>query len=317
MSSERLAMLKLSSELPADLLRAVPSQFALSGYGKHWRGSAGCPSDFLSSVVTENIDDFVSHDWRTPRIQKYISLSYIYNARAAVIGSTLVSFLLALLRELLKMSGNLDGACETKPILCDLGICITVGPFVYLILFFHWQSLRGRFRRNRLLFVDKLCIAQHDDDMKKQGILGLAAFLRQAQRIVVLWSPSYFSRLWCTYELAAWFRFQKRVSSVVFVPVEIPFSTLCAFGCFELSSLLLHMEVIRDLTTPFTGSTTIAGLFLLSYCLQGYVQRVDDLQQQLEQFSIQDTACFCCTMGHKDPQTGACLNCDRQMVHCV
>ena len=43
-----------------------------------------------------------------------------------------------------------------------------------------------------------LCIPQDDAEKKSQCIYGLASFLNKSDDLIVLWSPRYFSRLWCT-----------------------------------------------------------------------------------------------------------------------
>eukprot|EP00929_Paragymnodinium_shiwhaense_P020090 TRINITY_DN13503_c1_g3_i2.p1 TRINITY_DN13503_c1_g3~~TRINITY_DN13503_c1_g3_i2.p1 ORF type:complete len:692 (+),score=57.07 TRINITY_DN13503_c1_g3_i2:107-2182(+) len=306
---------RLASQLPSNLLRAVPTDCALQGYGKHWKGLAGDPNDFLLSAVTPRIDDFISHDWKTSRTQKYVTLLYIYNARAALLGSTIFAVMLAVTRHLLRAAGFLQSVCDDDAISCKLGVCLTLGPIAYFVLFFHWQAIRSKFVKNNMLFVDKLCIAQHDDDMKNQCILGLAAFLRHAQRIVVLWSPAYFSRLWCTYELAAWFRFERQLSSVMFVPVQIPPVICLLFAVTTLQCSLFHSDVIRDVETFFTGLPMLAITPLFCYVLQGHAAHVLDLRPQLERFSMEQTSCFCCSNGHIDPATGASISCDREMVY--
>ena len=74
-----------------------------------------------------------------------------------------------------------------------------------------------------MVFVDKLCISQTDEALKNEGIRGLAGFLNQARRLVILWSPRYFTRLWCVYEIASWLHLGKGLDSVslVLMPVEM------------------------------------------------------------------------------------------------
>ncbi|CAE8715434.1 unnamed protein product [Polarella glacialis] len=72
------------------------------------------------------------------------------------------------------------------------------GLVTYCIILFFWQrilSLRGR---SAMVFLDKLCIDQQNEERKERGILSLAGFLEISDRLVILWSPSYFERLWCT-----------------------------------------------------------------------------------------------------------------------
>eukprot|EP00929_Paragymnodinium_shiwhaense_P020084 TRINITY_DN13503_c0_g3_i1.p1 TRINITY_DN13503_c0_g3~~TRINITY_DN13503_c0_g3_i1.p1 ORF type:complete len:610 (-),score=34.89 TRINITY_DN13503_c0_g3_i1:385-2214(-) len=308
----------LRSELPDYLLRGVPSNDAFKGYGRHFKNSVGSASDFALSVPTESIDDFISHDWRTPRIVKYAALCYLYNSKAALIGSTLIAGLVVSTREFLRYGNLWRPAYDEGLLLHDQFGCLSVGPIVYLALLFHWQNILAILGPAPLLFVDKLCIAQHDEQMKRQGIRALAAFLKKTRRIVVLWSPQYFDRLWCTYELAAWFRMKRKMSSVRFVPVALPVKLICWFLAVAMGCLSAQNVVIAGSKTGQDPGLTLFVLLVAStvgtYVLQGQMLHVAELRQ-LEEFSIQRTSCFCCSNNHTHPESGAHLACDREMVY--
>eukprot|EP00929_Paragymnodinium_shiwhaense_P055993 TRINITY_DN28027_c0_g1_i1.p1 TRINITY_DN28027_c0_g1~~TRINITY_DN28027_c0_g1_i1.p1 ORF type:complete len:563 (+),score=39.36 TRINITY_DN28027_c0_g1_i1:73-1761(+) len=311
---------KLSTELPPQLMRGVPSACALGGCGKHFKDNAAVDTDYLLSIVTDGIDDFISHEWRTPRSVKYMTLSYIYNSKAALLGSTLLTGLLVLVKELMTGFGLLrsrvDGELELAA--TDFVAFTLVCPIVYVLLLFHWQNIRRLFGQTTLLFVDKLCIAQEDEHLKRQGILGLAAFLKKSRRLVVLWSPAYFSRLWCTYELAAWFRLQREVSSVLFLPVEIAPIVLYVFGLIAASCCLYYLDLIVE-PQQHRLMLYLALIFLnwatSSYVVQGLVSHVHALKTQLGDFLLEKTCCFCCSNGHVNPKTGGSIACDREMVY--
>ena len=62
--------------------------------------------------------------------------------------------------------------------------------------------------------------------MKQEGIRSLGLFLRRSRKMFILWSPEYFTRLWCCFEVAAFdqaLREDKRQPSrdIVLRPVQI------------------------------------------------------------------------------------------------
>ena len=61
---------------------------------------------------------------------------------------------------------------------------LTASPYI------PWTS------HSRQCFVDIACIHQADEQLMKQGILKIGAFLAASSELRVLWSVPYLSRLW-------------------------------------------------------------------------------------------------------------------------
>jgi len=53
------------------------------------------------------------------------------------------------------------------------------------------------------IFLDKYCIHQKDMRLRMQGIMDLKGFLSKSNCVFVLLDSSYFTRLWCAFEMAA------------------------------------------------------------------------------------------------------------------
>lgn len=180
----------LPTTLDRELLRGVSMSTCLSGAAKHWADNgagrnAQLKEDYGLSRQASRLDHFLSHDWRTSRWKKYLSMLVMFNLLPAAIVSSIVSLIVAII------------ACFTvgKHQLWTASF----GYVTFLITLFQWQWMREYFMKPTFVFLDKLCIAQHDPSLKEKGISGLASFLLNSQSLTIFWSQRYFTRLWCTY----------------------------------------------------------------------------------------------------------------------
>ena len=57
--------------------------------------------------------------------------------------------------------------------------------------FFHFQLTQWTIR------VSRFCVHQTDLELKHAGVASFAAFVSLSECVLLLWSPSYFKRLWC------------------------------------------------------------------------------------------------------------------------
>jgi len=203
----------------------------------------------------------------------------------------------------------------------------------------------------RHVFLDKICISQSDPELKKAGINSLGAFLKHSESMLILWDPTYISRLWTTFELAAFTYLQKidpkkriytrPITQGLFVSVwfvlivGIPlFAFVVAWFaaspeelCGRLISLqhwCLPTEVNRfdfDIVRTAAGLPFfvvrivigVAFVFAFPYWRR-FAREADTLSRDLNTFSIRSTRCFCCSCGHRHPASGEMLPCDRRLV---
>ena len=189
---------RLSLSLEPELLRAVPLSVALDGWGRHWRLAA--PDSHRFSKPVTSMDYFLSHDWQTSGWLKFAALLIHFNSTAAALTSLCVSLLVGVLR--------------VMGILPDHFWTICFPYLAFLVVFRWWQTLRLLLLGPLNVFMDRLCIDQNDQDKKKPAILGLGAFVLRSQQLVILWSPRYFRRLWCTYEVGCFVKSNARMEIV-------------------------------------------------------------------------------------------------------
>ncbi|CAE6914949.1 unnamed protein product [Symbiodinium sp. CCMP2592] len=309
---------ELQTELDSELLRGVPLPVCLSGWAKHFvppdPGMFNVDHrDYDLSRCTDSYDEFLSHDWGTPRLLKLVSMLIIYNSGAAAGFCLLASVLCGVLQ-----------AHGVLPV--DWWTLLLLHASFWIVLLF-WQRLRGIFLKPATIFLDRLCIAQHDEELKQKGILGLAGFLDRSHQLTILWSHRYFSRIWCTYEVATFLRDAKNQKPILVMPVKMAL-TLFLFAVSEhvimywyvhASSVMARDVADIDLGNLWALFVSFAPVLALTvpvvfYIGLGLMQELQELPQQLANFSVQRAQCFCCSNNHKHPQTGEAIPCDRELI---
>eukprot|EP00931_Biecheleriopsis_adriatica_P038639 TRINITY_DN22104_c0_g2_i1.p1 TRINITY_DN22104_c0_g2~~TRINITY_DN22104_c0_g2_i1.p1 ORF type:complete len:605 (+),score=107.28 TRINITY_DN22104_c0_g2_i1:81-1817(+) len=326
---ERPISRELSEVLSADISKAVSLEDCLEKFGKHWvgditggLGTAKSANDSLPKSVTE-IDDFLSHDWATAGWKKFITLCLVYNAMpataVAIVFSGTFGILQIFVAPLRRMAGaqlQVAGEVYTMDSAGYFGLACGMASFFFVFLF--GQRLRRLCRPSRMVFMDKLCIHQTNPDLKAKGILGLAGFLRISTHLVVLWSPRYFTRLWCVYEIASWLSQKKPMENVEISPV--------AQGMF-ISCVICGMTVLMIVMTWIARLPGTSYMIVMAICVFAvilapihFIRRlVADLRkmpQQVSTFKFENAECFCCAVGHKLKVGDETITipCDREVI---
>eukprot|EP00929_Paragymnodinium_shiwhaense_P022501 TRINITY_DN14363_c0_g1_i1.p1 TRINITY_DN14363_c0_g1~~TRINITY_DN14363_c0_g1_i1.p1 ORF type:complete len:606 (-),score=58.46 TRINITY_DN14363_c0_g1_i1:50-1867(-) len=296
----------LPSDIDVELLRGVPVTEVLNGFGKHWKSIKAKPTDYSLSQPRNDLDDFLSHNWQTSRALKVLALCYLYNRRLAFLASCSIAPLLAWL------GAGADAGSFVRGKLATL-VC----PFVYVTVFLFGQRLRGLVSRPRYVFLDKLCIHQTDEQKKAAGILGLAGFLRASKRLVILWSPRYFSRLWCTYELVTWCYLHgldpDKIAFLSVAACNVHAQATASWILVYWLKFTVRYLKIDGLIVPNLAAALLNLPF--SYIAVGFIYEWVSLEAQIQAFRVRDSSCFCCTHGHVDPVSGQPMQCDRKLVY--
>ena len=217
-------------------------------------------------------------------------------------------------------------------------VFVGVGPsptrqVIFVLAACFWQRFRRLIGCPHVVFFDKMCIDQKNEESKIKGILGLAAFLDRSEHLFILWSDHYFSRLWCAYELATFLRdplFQKPVT--LFPVAMSEMITVATFvGMLSITSSYVSRGVtgadINDATGAENGADAVALNVLCDLVIivilfpvacfigLGLMKDLAQLDQQLKDFRVVESKCFCCTYDHVHPQTGQPLPCDRLLIY--
>lgn len=93
-----------------------------------------------------------------------------------------------------------------------------------------------------------------DPVKKKKGIQGLGCFLDRSKTLTILWSPRYFSRLWCGFELATFLRHKPFGDPSEQRAVEIMPTKLAVFFCAYMFACHACFDVLM-VVGNFVGRT--------------------------------------------------------------
>ena len=96
--------------------------------------------------------------------------------------------------------------------------------------------------------------ADKDPVKKKKGIQGLGCFLDRSKTLTILWSPRYFSRLWCGFELATFLRHKSYGDPSEQRAVEIMPTKLAVFFCAYMLACHACFDVLM-VAGNFVGRT--------------------------------------------------------------
>ncbi|CAE8740262.1 unnamed protein product [Polarella glacialis] len=310
-----------SAPLAVDLRLAVGLDKVLHHFGRELQQNG--PKSSSRGTQAERIGTFISHDWGSRGSLKSMSLLLIFNSRAAAVIAVSISAVVALMEAYAVtpscMSSTQLIGVGGKVYLVRSSMSSASGLVAYLIILCFWQRILSLCGQSASVFLDKLCIDQENEKQKERAILGLAGFLDISDKLVILWSPSYFERLWCMYELACWLRLSRMEGTIV-MPIHlapvifvITFSLWGAILCFIYGAGSGYLDVFSAAFAAFL--TGVVGGILPTHISRHLANSLRSLPQQLESFSIREANCFCCSHDHVHPETKKHLPCDRRLIY--
>jgi len=188
---------------------------------------------FYGTMQTTSIDGFVSHVWSASRWRKALALLFYMNTGLAAGVAIIVWLLMAVHCVVVKGGGNIT-ALGGRDLIIEL---VWVPMAVFFVVFFFGHDLtRGAMDKN--WWLDKLCIHQTRQDVQLEGLTALPEFVARSKRIIILWSDTYFERLWCNAEVATFTSVNEGAERVDVVPLWLAPWVLSTLVCDLLSITL-------------------------------------------------------------------------------
>ena len=174
-----------------------------------------------------------------------------------------------------------------------------------LVFFFALRAGNRLSPEERYFFLDKCCIHQTDVAKMHDGIAGLGRLILSSKRLAIFWDRSYFTRLWCVYELAIFLGSGSHTAADVdFAPLFVPKIVLAIFFQAVLLYLALDIfsglginDMLRSQFPEHDPEATFVVFYMLIHLLTSGVlmQQLVEFQvdraemwQQLKRFSVED-----------------------------
>ena len=269
---------------------------SLRGLGKLWLTSPVDLSERARALLwhrsrqVKQLDIFYSHTWHTPGWRKVLALWVQHGAWKFLLG-----WLLGVI-----LGVALDATMEI-PTLVLPGPSIWIGGFLGSMLGLltspytaAWAACRRK--AEEMCFLDVVCINQTDPDTMQRGIYGLGGFLAASSEMHILWSGPYFSRLWCVFELAAFFK-ANPCGKILLKPLFVENGLL-----FVVFAIYILRVIDEWFVNNFQERTVVAILvqvlgLIPSYMLVHFLRRLlnekHHLLYSLRSFDLANVTCRC------------------------
>lgn len=286
------------------LLRGTPAVRVLNRFARVLSSKPCTAKYYELSRVVDEIDIFISHNWSTPHVLKYITALYYFNRLPAIVGAVLASSCAFVLTVLGKWPAFMESSSYDLHLYSTNAGCLTCGMATFFIVFFSGHRLRQLVGiKGSTVFLDKTCVSQTDDALKRRGIAKLAAFLFHSRGMLVLYSDMYLQKLWTVYEIATYLLLAE-TGNLVVIPVFLPplaivFLVVCVVGrivCTWLRKLLVHNVDINTQSVEQLVAYQVVMLApfvtLMTGVLRKWCRERLQLRQSLRQFSVRHATCL-------------------------
>lgn len=299
-------------DVDPSVVRATTSCKALGNFGEALRSGGRCgPLQRLHLYLKSNsveeigeIQEFWSHSWHMAPWKKIMCLLMMKNGVAAGVLDTLA----ALFGGGFVFLGLLP---LVRPAVLGVSIWSQVfGSLTFFPTLLWW-------RNNERVFLDCCCIDQRSAQKKVMALKSMAGILKQSQRLLVIWDPTYVQRFWCVFELAAFLKSHNGPEEVRIRPALLgPFAFVitCSLLVLTLEVSILTAYDIRGLdATLCTGLAVLLVMYCAASECRSYFRSLEIFGQQMTNLQLDKTACWCCSVNHKT-SSGATVPCDREVV---
>ncbi|CAK0869027.1 unnamed protein product, partial [Prorocentrum cordatum] len=258
-------------------------------------------AEYEKSQSCQRFDAFVSHPWAAGRMAKHMALLFHMNIRLAV-GSSVFTWVAGNIGFLATVGFDVT-ALGGEPMLGP--VLIFLPTIVFLLVFWFGQQLTCHVFKLSV-WVDKLCIHQTREDLKSLGVQNLDVFVAAADRMILLWNESFFSRLWCNLEVATFCALNGGADRIDFCPLWLAPWVLNTIMLDIVSSVIFVImlptsQKISDSLGPDLGLfvrvvvnlvvTYLPAIVPNCISFRAKIRATTMMMQQIENYRLEEAKC--------------------------
>lgn len=286
----RSSVVKLSALSDPSLLRASAARTVLRRFGKILRNSEGSSSTYSLSAPVQQIKWFMSHNWSTPRSEKFLVLALYFNLGCSLFVTLLV---------LCSLTVITAARALPLPLIRDdvgySGICCQIlgAPIAFLVLFLGHDICPCAVRQT--VFLDKTCIHQTDLVKKASGIESLGAFLQRSSGMLIIYADTYLRKIWTVYELAA-FLILNPQGHLMILPIFLPRIVLGNIASLYIRAIL-YLLLASNEGAAFLANTAwyVIVFFIICvnfYLAHGFAAYLNSTSETIKNFEVAQALCL-------------------------
>ncbi|KAF4671788.1 hypothetical protein FOL47_001224 [Perkinsus chesapeaki] len=270
----------------AQLLRGIPASVIAANWSL-FRDPGADRSTYDLSRPVNILDVFISHSWSGSPLWKQISFLTTLYLREGYIAMFIVVIPLSI--GVYVLPSHQELASVLVELVGVIAMCLGV-VYGYRLV---------KKKSEDMVFLDKCCIPQDDPAAKERGICSISVFLHHSSRLMILWSPDYFSRLWCVFELASFLRAHSPDAIVLVSTLQSRFCisvTICEIAVLVtviLSDLLFKIHPLA-FYAPLVVLIVLEVIVTFVICVEvisGFVPAKSKINEQVESFRVSEAQC--------------------------
>lgn len=275
------------------VLRGVRSNTVLWWRANLLRSSKRSPAAFRLSQPVDHLGTFISHNWTASRDKKWMTLSLHYNLPTALIGSLLVVTIMAVVtsQDVLPLARVDNVWRQYEGVYCRVS-----GFLAFNVLLFFGHLLPDSCTWHHDVFLDKACVHQVNEELRREAMDALGGFLYYSWRFVVLYTRLYTQKMWTVYEMVCFLCVHPE-GRLDWLPINLPPMVLLGSLSMWIASIMWWASSLTVVRAVFVAEEYL--LYIISFpflvvvtCIFRNVA-LDQAQSchDLSHFSIRNAPC--------------------------